>query len=209
MFLPYQHTYLLSYFYLFFKDRILLCNQACLKLVLILLPQLLCLQCLGRPEAGVRSSEPEVVCCYELPCGCWELNQGPLLKQPVQLNHIYSPHPCLTAELMFIKTFFCYIPLTFFPFKNYFMCMNFYSDMFVCYMHIVSSKVGRGQWISGSGLQLWAPVSCHVLRVLPGASVVICRATFLVPLFFPDKQCCRTYSMYVFSLCSHRNVSSG
>lgn len=43
MFFPYQHTYL-SYFYLFFKDKILLCNQAYLKLVLILLPQLLCLR---------------------------------------------------------------------------------------------------------------------------------------------------------------------
>lgn len=172
MFFPYQHTYL-SYFYLFFKDRILLCNQAYLKLMLILLPQLLYLRdiyiyiyilfyvhgcfssvCLNHMhivpgEARSRCQilfEPGVVCCYELLCGCWELNQGPLLKQPVQLNHLYSPHPFfLTAELMFIKTFFCYIPLTFFPFKNYFMCMNFYSDMFVCYVHIVPSKIGRGQ----------------------------------------------------------------
>ena len=32
---------------------------------------------------GARSSGTGVTDCCELPCGCWELNKGPLEEQPV------------------------------------------------------------------------------------------------------------------------------
>ena len=41
--------------------------------------------CPGRPES-YKSSRTGVPDSCELPCGCWELNLGPLEKQPVLLT---------------------------------------------------------------------------------------------------------------------------
>ena len=39
-----------------------------------------------RPEERVRSQGTRVTGGCELPCGCWELNLGPLEEQPVFLT---------------------------------------------------------------------------------------------------------------------------
>ena len=42
----------------------------------------------------VRSPGTGITDCCELPCGCWELNWGPLEKQPVLLTAEPSFQPC-------------------------------------------------------------------------------------------------------------------
>jgi hypothetical protein len=46
----------------------------------------LCVWCTWGPEKGVESSGIGVTDGYELPCGCQELNPGPLEEQPVLLT---------------------------------------------------------------------------------------------------------------------------
>ena len=53
----------------------------------------MCLQVLQRLEEGVRSPATGVGGGYELPCGCWEPNVGPLEEQSVLLT-IKSLQPC-------------------------------------------------------------------------------------------------------------------
>lgn len=45
---------------------------------------------------GVRSPETGMTDSYELPCGCWELNPGPLEEQPVVLTT--EPSLSLTSD---------------------------------------------------------------------------------------------------------------
>jgi E3 ubiquitin-protein ligase NEDD4 len=52
--------------------------------------------CLWRPEEGVGSPGIGVTDSCELPCGCWELNSGPLKKQPVLLTTEPSLNPTPT-----------------------------------------------------------------------------------------------------------------
>jgi hypothetical protein len=49
-----------------------------------------CLQCL--PTGQKRASDPIADGC-EPPCGCWELNSGPLEEQPVLLTSEPSLQP--------------------------------------------------------------------------------------------------------------------
>ena len=42
--------------------------------------------CPLRPEKGFRSLETRIADSWELPCGCWELNSGPLEEIPVFLT---------------------------------------------------------------------------------------------------------------------------
>ena len=53
------------------------------------------IQCLQRPEEGTGSSGAGVTNGCELPCGCRELNPGPLEEQQVLLTDEPSlqPHP--------------------------------------------------------------------------------------------------------------------
>ena len=44
-------------------------------------------------EEGVISSTMAVTWYCELPCGCWELNPGPLEEEPVPLRAEPSPQP--------------------------------------------------------------------------------------------------------------------
>jgi len=51
----------------------------------------------GFPEAGVTDG-------YELPCGCWELNLGPLEEQPVLLTaepSLQISHPIFSLFFLF------------------------------------------------------------------------------------------------------------
>ena len=49
---------------------------------------------------GVRSPGTEVTDSCELPCGCWELNSGPLEEQSV----CFSPEPSLRILIAAIGT---------------------------------------------------------------------------------------------------------
>lgn len=62
-------------------------------------------------EEGIGSPETGVIDGFEPPCGCWELNQGPLQQQQVLSKNVGS---FLQSQEM-IAFFF------FFFFKNYFM----------------------------------------------------------------------------------------
>jgi hypothetical protein len=79
------HSVLLIFFFFFFLEkRFILCVVACMYSPFM--------QYLWRPEEGAWSSEAEVKYGCELPCGCWELNPGPLEEQPVLLT-VESPPP--------------------------------------------------------------------------------------------------------------------
>ena len=56
-----------------------------------------CVQYLQRPEEGIRSLGTGVTGGCELPCGCWELNPGPLEEQPV----LVTTEPSLQPNLKF------------------------------------------------------------------------------------------------------------
>jgi hypothetical protein len=56
----------------------LLCLHLCLHIICIQYPQ--------RSEEGTGFSRTEVIDNCELPCGCWELNPGPLKKKSVLLT---------------------------------------------------------------------------------------------------------------------------
>ena len=45
-----------------------------------------CAWCLWWPEEGIGSPGTGVTDSCELPCGCWELNPGPLEEQSVLLT---------------------------------------------------------------------------------------------------------------------------
>jgi hypothetical protein len=53
--------------------------------------------CWQRPQEGVGSSGTEVTDGCESPCGCWELNPGPLEKQPVLNHRAFSPAPYVSV----------------------------------------------------------------------------------------------------------------
>lgn len=38
----------------------------------------MCMQYLWRPEEGIQSPGSEIIDSFELPCGIWNLNSGPL-----------------------------------------------------------------------------------------------------------------------------------
>ena len=74
----------LYYLYLFFKS--ILCvwvfvyvYGCCMSVLHI------CAWSLWRPEDSLRSSGTEVTGNCEMPCGCWDLNPGPLEEQPMFL----------------------------------------------------------------------------------------------------------------------------
>lgn len=55
--------------------------------------------CLRRSEDGVRSPALEFIHDHELPCGCWNLNLGPLQEQHSCLNlRATSPTPKLVLK---------------------------------------------------------------------------------------------------------------
>ena len=53
----------------------------------------MCMQYPQRPEEDIRSHGTEVKDNCQLPCGCWELNPGPLQEQPVLLTTEPSLQP--------------------------------------------------------------------------------------------------------------------
>ena len=53
----------------------------------------MCVYCPLKPEEGVRTSGTGVMDGCRLPCGCWELNSGPLEEQPVLLTTEPSLQP--------------------------------------------------------------------------------------------------------------------
>jgi hypothetical protein len=61
------------------------------------------LQCLQRPEEGVRSPGAEDTDSCELPCGYWELNLGPRQESPVLL----TTEPSLQPHLLFLRVSKC------------------------------------------------------------------------------------------------------
>ena len=52
-----------------------------------------CLQCLHRPEEGVRSPRPGITDSSLLACECWEQNLGPLEEQTLLLIAEPPLHP--------------------------------------------------------------------------------------------------------------------
>ena len=56
-------------------------------------------RCPQRPGMGSRSSGTGVLDVGELPCGCWELNPGPLQEQPVLVPAEPSLQPSPPALL--------------------------------------------------------------------------------------------------------------
>lgn len=58
----------------------------CMTFCLYFLKGITSVQCLQRPEGGIKSSESEVTCGCVLACGCYQPNQGPQQEQKVHLN---------------------------------------------------------------------------------------------------------------------------
>ena len=79
---PYIQALFFVWVGLVFEDFILiLCTFVCLHVYMCT-----CLQYLQRPEEGIISLGIRVMDSCELPCGYWELHQGPLHKQQVLLE---------------------------------------------------------------------------------------------------------------------------
>ena len=64
-------------------------------------------QCPGRPEEGIRSPGTGAVDGCELPCGCWELNVGPLQGQPQLSYWTNSAVPTLFCFKCYVYEHIC------------------------------------------------------------------------------------------------------
>lgn len=53
----------------------------CMCLLMFVHMCTVCMQCLERPEEGVRSPKSKVTSCFEPSCGCWKPNPHPLKEQ--------------------------------------------------------------------------------------------------------------------------------
>ena len=62
-----------------------MCLLTCMRTAWVLSSQ--------RPEEGIRSSGTDITDSYEMPCGCWEPNPGPLQEQQVLLSPEQSLQP--------------------------------------------------------------------------------------------------------------------
>lgn len=54
-----------------------------------------CMQCVGRPEEGIRADGVTDTC--ELPARCWEPNADALQRQSMCVPAEHSSSPCLSA----------------------------------------------------------------------------------------------------------------
>ena len=80
----------------FFKDVFLFHTCGYFACVYICTP-FVCIACSGQQEAALDLEELDTDSC-ELPCGCWESNQGPLEEQPSLVTTeppLQSPLLCL------------------------------------------------------------------------------------------------------------------
>jgi len=73
--------------------------------------------CIGVLPACVSVRFPRTggIGSCELPCGCWELNQGPLVEQPVLL----TTEPSVQSQPL--QCLFCFVS---FVFKTEFLCSS-------------------------------------------------------------------------------------
>ena len=62
----------------------------------------MCAWCLRRPEEGVGSPGTGAMDGCELPCGCWELNRGPLQEQ----QGLFTAEPPLQPLQVTLESFF-------------------------------------------------------------------------------------------------------
>ena len=58
--------------------------------------------CVGSPETGITKN-------YEIPCGCWELDTGPLGEEPVLLTVHPFFQPFGFCFLGFCFVLFCFV----------------------------------------------------------------------------------------------------
>jgi hypothetical protein len=65
-----------------------------------------CVQGLRRPEESIGSSGTGAIDVGESPCGCWELNPGPLEEQSVLLSADSSLQPSIVFGFLGLFGFF-------------------------------------------------------------------------------------------------------
>lgn len=81
----------LNFYFIFIFMCISVCLCVCLYITYV--------QCLPRPEEGIGSPGIGLTYCWEIPCGCWELDEGPLEEKPVLLTSETSLCPLLLCTL--------------------------------------------------------------------------------------------------------------
>jgi len=86
------------------------------------------------PEKGIRFHRTTVIDGCEPPCGCWELNLGPLEKQSVLL----TPEPSLQPSL----SIFIYLPI-----KICFM-------LFIIFLFCCLACLQQSHYVDQAGLEL-------------------------------------------------------
>lgn len=110
------------------------------------------------PACQKTASNPITDGCKPPPCGCWELNQGPLEKQPVPLTSEPSPRPLSSAFILEcnLYKYGCYVMS-----HDREQCTPISSlTVFLLYFRVSHAFLAL-LWHCWFYLTVWFPCACH------------------------------------------------